>query len=62
MNYLQLFYFNRFEHVAKREEDANKRGRKLFSKGDSSDFKVLSGEIRAIDPGKGTKNKKWLDI
>ena len=56
MNYLQFFYLNRYEHVAKRDEDASERGRKLFSKGDLSDFKVLSGEIRAFYQGKATKN------
>ena len=62
MNYLQFFYFNRFEHVAKRNEDASERGRKLFSKGKLCYFKVLSGKIRTFDPGKTTKNKKWLEI
>ena len=62
MNYLQFFYIDRYEHVAKRNEDASEWGRKLFSKGELCYFKVLSGEIRAFDPGKATKNKKWLEI
>ena len=62
MSYLKFFYFNRYEHVAKRDEDASERGRKLFSKGELCYFKVLSGEIRAFDPGKATKSKKWLEI
>ena len=61
-NYLQFFNLNRYEHVAKRNEDASKRGRKLFSKGDSSNFKVLSGEIRTFNQGKASKNKEWLEF
>ena len=62
MNYLQFFYLNRYEHVAKRDEDASERGRKLFSKGELCYFKVLSGKIRAFDTGKATKSKKRLEI
>ena len=62
MNYSQFFYFNRYEQVAKRNEDSSKRRRKLFSKGDLSDIKVLSGEIRTFNPGKATKNKEWLEF
>ena len=62
MNYLQLIYLIRNEHVAKRDEDASERGRKLFSEGELCYFKVLSGDIRAIDTGKAKRNKKWLVV
>ena len=62
MNYLQFFYLNRYIQVANRNEDASERRRKLFSKGHLSNFKVWPGYIRAIDPGKANRNKKWLEI